>query len=391
MKLVIADDFTGSAELAGIGLRFGLKQEIRRTADLPTHLDLAIWDTDTRARSAVEIEKIMQPFLEKVKSHSMNLYYKKTDSVLRGHVLKELKLLIEYLKIPRILLIPANPSRNRIIRNGIFFINGQPLHKTDFANGFMGNLYDGQVLKILGKSKTVPVNLIKPGDKLPERGIIVGETQTKDDLKFWAKILDTETLPAGGAEFFETLLAMHFKQLVTTNANGKFSLHNKKMFFVLASTSQYSRNFVQQMVNSGWTICFFPKKLSDASAFQTSVLNQWLECAQNTFKKHQRVAIAIGQKVIRDRTVSRKLSRFIAKVVLEIIPTIDPDILLIEGGSTAAAIFNLLNLTRFIPEQELSPGVVQLKSPQLSRNTRLIVKPGSYEWPNVIRQVVINE
>jgi uncharacterized protein YgbK (DUF1537 family) len=54
--------------------------------------------------------------------------------------------------------------------------------------------------------------------------------------------------------------------------------------------------------------------------------------------------------------------------------------LLIEGGSTAAAIINRLKFNRLIPVNQLGPGVIKLKA--IGReNLFLTLKPGSYNWP----------
>ena len=54
--------------------------------------------------------------------------------------------------------------------------------------------------------------------------------------------------------------------------------------------------------------------------------------------------------------------------------------LLIEGGSTARAIFDDMNFTRFFPVQEFSPGVVKMKVKE-KEGIFITVKPGSYAWP----------
>jgi uncharacterized protein YgbK (DUF1537 family) len=54
--------------------------------------------------------------------------------------------------------------------------------------------------------------------------------------------------------------------------------------------------------------------------------------------------------------------------------------LLIEGGSTAAAVINRLGFNRLVPLNQLSPGVIKLKA-DTGDYLFLTLKPGSYNWP----------
>jgi uncharacterized protein YgbK (DUF1537 family) len=51
--------------------------------------------------------------------------------------------------------------------------------------------------------------------------------------------------------------------------------------------------------------------------------------------------------------------------------------LIIEGGSTAYAIFKATGIRTFIPMEELAPGVVRMHTSSMY----VTVKPGSYQWP----------
>jgi len=51
MIAVIADDFTGAAELGGLGLRYGMSVEIETEVTNDCKVDLLIIATDTRSVS----------------------------------------------------------------------------------------------------------------------------------------------------------------------------------------------------------------------------------------------------------------------------------------------------------------------------------------------------
>src|SRR5262245_9406607 len=93
--VVIADDFTGAAELAGISLRFGLTVNVCLHNEISTGADVLIISTDSRSLKKKEALKVTANAIRKVVDLKPDLIYKKIDSVLRGYVLDELKVQME--------------------------------------------------------------------------------------------------------------------------------------------------------------------------------------------------------------------------------------------------------------------------------------------------------
>ena len=90
MIVVIADDFTGAAELAGLGLRYGLRVEMSTVVNQDTDAELLIIATDTRSVSKDEARQEMEKATCEILKLKPELIFKKVDSVLRGHILAEL-------------------------------------------------------------------------------------------------------------------------------------------------------------------------------------------------------------------------------------------------------------------------------------------------------------
>ena len=134
--LVIADDFTGAAEIGGIAHLFGLSVSIMKEwSDTAKHNeDVIIIDTNTRRLDPEEASGKIINILEHVDFSTIDLIYKKVDSVLRGPVESEIKALMSLADKNSAVLIPANPSKNRIIKNGKYFIESIPISQTDFIN-----------------------------------------------------------------------------------------------------------------------------------------------------------------------------------------------------------------------------------------------------------------
>jgi hypothetical protein len=88
-----------------------------------------------------------------------------------------------------------------------------------------------------------------------------------------------------------------------------------------------------------------------------------------------------GLPLIRHRGIPANLAAITAKVVKKIWFRMKPACLLIEGGSTAAQIVRAFAWQNLYPAAEYARGVVGLRIPDDDR-LRLVVKPGSYPWPD---------
>lgn len=204
MIVVIADDITGAAEMGGIALRYGLKSIVANKVTTNANADVLIIYTNTRSLNKEEAVEIMASLTKKANQLGPSFFYKKTDSVLRGHILAEMKAQMQELNFNKGVLVPVNPSLDRIISDGKYFVNGEPIHQTSFSNDPEFPIKSSSVLEILGNEKTA-ANIVTLNEPLPANGISVGEAKTNADVSSWANKVDGKTLAAGGAPF-----SMHY-------------------------------------------------------------------------------------------------------------------------------------------------------------------------------------
>src|SRR5688572_12487306 len=120
MIAVIADDFTGAAELAGIGLRYNLQIQIAMPGVPNDNADLFIVSTDSRSMTKEQAVAIHGKVVKDIMKLNPEFIFKKIDSVLRGHVLDELKIQMAIMERSKALILPANPSLGRSIRDGVY-------------------------------------------------------------------------------------------------------------------------------------------------------------------------------------------------------------------------------------------------------------------------------
>jgi uncharacterized protein YgbK (DUF1537 family) len=387
MIVVLADDLTGAAEMGGIAFRYGLAAEIQTVFNSAANADLIVVDTDTRSCSTKEAAQRVAVVAEQCRQAGVEQVFKKVDSVLRGPVLAELTALLKAWGGNRILLVPANPSLGRTIRQGIYWVDDKSLHQTDFANDPEYPAITSNVKEILfqrsGADIVVqwPVDVLLPGEALPSYGIVIGESTCVEDLVRWTKNLDRGTIPAGAAEFFAAFLALNGYE-PTQKISSEFA-HSDGNLFVCGSTSIASRLFCQQCESSGTPVLRMPVELFDRSFRPTNLIGEWAKAAIQALQNHPQVVVAIDRPLHQISDLPQLLTGHLSTVVECILADYPVNHLFVEGGATAAALVQRLNWKQLRVKQELSPGVVSMQIEGRSRPL-LTMKPGSYSWPTEV-------
>lgn len=383
MITAIADDFTGAAEVGGIGLRYGLDVEIAFSVTRSIEADLRVIATNTRAMSAERATDEIRNILSQLRIDGQH-FFKKTDSVLRGHVVAELEVIRQYFSGQKILLVPCNPSLNRIITDGDYYIEGQPIHTTSYAQEYRHNPDSSEILKLLNTDKK-SISVLKPGESFAASPFVVGEAQTEQQVEKWARrgFMNGRIL-AGGADFFSAFLKTRGyspEEEVWCCRDHPAGL--TPALFVSGSGSYTSRYHIKKALQQGRAVCSMPPALFESSQIDSTLIDRWKKNIIHSLETHRRVIVAINKPLINDPEISTKLLASLSRVTVAVMNDIDIRELFIEGGATAAAIIRQLNFKQFFPVCELASGVIRMKvakHPQL----HLTVKPGSYRWPEEI-------
>ena len=381
MILAVADDISGAAEIAAAGRTFGLTAQVRMKTHGGASSELVVIDTDSRYRTGDPAGDISQALA--YDGSSVEWYYKKVDSVLRGNVFLEINVMMKILNKNRAVLAPANPSKARVISNGQYFIDGRPLHETDFANDPDYPVKSSNVVELLKAPQDFPVHLRtwKTYNSL-EEGIIVAEAQNSNDLTQWAGLLDEHTLAAGGSDFFRAILENKMPaKKVPCYVN--ISAVSGKKLFVCGSSSDNSKKAVAQAGDSGIPVCPMPDALFQEFSLDDTLIRKWAENVLDALSQSDRVITAIPQLTVRDSRLAKNLLMKTAALVRMVLGAAEIHELFIEGGATAEAVLRRLRYKRFDVLAEYAPGVVQMRAPG-QKKLYVTIKPGSYPWPNNI-------
>ncbi len=346
MITVIADDFTGAAELAGISLNFGLKVELFTNIVNHSNADVVIVSTDSRSLIKAEALKKTEEVIKEVLKLQPTVMYKKIDSVLRGYVVDEIKIQMNITGKKKALIIPANPTLGRIIINKEYFINDKKITETNFVNDPEFPVTSSFVKQMLNNE----VEIVEVEDELKPDTINVAATKTVNDIINWSSKNLNEIVVAGAGDFYTALLQKQFEKVACVE-----EALETPILFVSGTSFEASKNILSALKQNADTIedidnYFYLIKISKEK-FVLEIKNNLFDITALQLRE----AMAI--------VTSKLISEYKIKE------------LFIEGGSTAASVLKELKINKLIPVNEIERGVVRMKADKLF----ITVKPGSYK------------
>jgi uncharacterized protein YgbK (DUF1537 family) len=378
--IVIADDFSGAAELAGSALRLGLSAEVHLGELGPRECDVVAVDSASRSLSPALAAAEVTRLTESARRHGAGLLFKKVDSALRGPVLAEILAMRAAGRFERCLLVCGNPRKRRLVVDGRILIDGTPLHETAFEHDPEHPCRTSDVVELLtnGVEKKPAdslyqehhdVRVIAPTDPIDAR-VSVGNVASADDLWEYAErwfSLRQEILAVGAAEFFEAVLERTLR-----SRRGALKDSSDLKPAPVASDSILLISGTHSSGARGW-----PTTRLDASILTSQVARDVCQ----SLRSHGRCAIFASD--LTEGSPAERL-QFVREVAVDILAVCRPDQVWIEGGGTASAILRDLGHERLVAVGNAGDGVVALRAVDEDSPTYL-VKPGSYPWPGLER------
>lgn len=357
--IVIADDITGAAEIAGIA--FSLGQEVRLVMGSlhPTlkkeKEDVIVIATDTRSMSESEAVAETCRIATPLSFGGGEALFKKTDSALRGHVVAELTALMQATGYHRAVYLPANPSKERIIRHGIYYIKGVPIHETDFS-------FDPEF----------PAKTSVLRERFPDaeaKGIIMPDAVSEDDIRrVIATYNDGKTIFAGAADLFRASLSPSKKKKEATASKPS----GERRLILCGSTQS-------KALNLGIPVAPMPREVYDGKQgadYWYTQLSTAIHQQEST-EDEGSLILTIPHTHRTGKEAAVHLRTVMAEITKRLVSERQPNHLIIEGGATAWATLQALGWNEFQIERQIAPGVVQMSA---TNGTLVTLKPGSYPW-----------
>lgn len=390
---VVADDLTGAAEIGGVALRLGFRADIIMDSSglADSNADLLCWDTDSRSRPAEEAARRAAQAARHLTDAGCKWLYKKVDSVLRGNVIQELEAILIELDLRRAMLGPANPSLGRVIRDGHYFVRGEPIHQTEFVRDPHHPRLSSRAIDLVASPGRFTLHLCPCRAKLPPSGISLLEVSSSPDVHAWADCWRPDILAAGGAEFFAAWLTRCARQRFIDPHSEAVRVPSEPLppeiqeLFICGTTSESCREFIRLQQQSGTPVFGLPKEIAQGASFTPDMMTELATRATDALRKHPRIILWVGLPLIREPVLARQLTPLLLRVATEVLARANPNRIYVEGGATAVELVRRMGWSRLPVVLELSQGVTMLGVPG-NKSLRIIIKPGTYLWPATIRQ-----
>ena len=214
--LIVADDLTGAIDTGVQFSRAAVSTLVTTTGESanagPTVLAV---DIESRHLTSAQSADRVTRCVESARQAGFQLFYKKTDSTLRGNVGAELAALLRAAGGQRVYFAPALPAAGRVTRGGIQLVHGVPVQRSAYSRDTADPVREASVGAIIRSQTDIPVISIPrgadPGPILAERSgpsIVVFDAETDDDLAQIAgrlAALPPPLLLAGSAGFASVL------------------------------------------------------------------------------------------------------------------------------------------------------------------------------------------
>ncbi len=378
MVIVIADDITGGAEIAGIAHRYGLRtvmtiDRMPQDYDEGKEYDVVVIATDARSYRADVAAEITAEAVRSVCRKVTDLangshLFRKTDSALRGNVKEELDAIIHNSPYDYVRYMPANPSKGRIIADGVYYIRddkkagrtGTPISETSFR-------YDPEFPALSSSME----------ERFP--GLPYANATTKEEVdNVVREALENEkrVLLAGAADLFCSMIERIYGFAPQQPREFEGLPEKCAMLVVCGSTLSRAIDLGLAVETMPYDV-FYEEK--EPKEWTENIAARYLREAERIEQPRHGTVMTIGDKPVRKgHEAAVFLRNAMAEVCCGLIRKATPDEMVIEGGATAFAILKRMPWHTFYVTDEVAPGVVRMAAE--GGKMCVTLKPGSYEW-----------
>ncbi|MFD1771992.1 four-carbon acid sugar kinase family protein [Sphingobacterium suaedae] len=358
--LVIADDLTGAAEIGGVALRYGLSAQIVHSVTEPITTDILIVNTNSRS---MKIDRALSHLASVLPSQSIvdwSWIYLKFDSALRGHMREEIPFYKTAFCAQQVFFCPVNPKMGRLIRNGVYVVQGVPIAETDFKHDPEFPVRESDILQIMGPENWA----LQTEPKLipDDRFFLIPAVAEGETLDRWADCLPKNALFAGAAAFFEALLRNRLEHGELLDS--RIDAVQGQQLYICGSKHESSLRRLRELAPE--EIVYWQKAGGEWHVAQE---------LEQALRKKERVVFAVATDTDSEARVIRKSMATSIAMLNEQYALQE---LVIEGGATARAVLKALQIDALRPIQEKGAGVITCAVPDTEIYVTL--KPGSYPW-----------
>ncbi|MDD2957222.1 MAG: four-carbon acid sugar kinase family protein [Lachnospiraceae bacterium] len=396
--LIIADDFTGALDT---GIQFAKKGietqvftgEVLQAESISETARVLVVDSETRPMTKEAAHGVVAGIVGQAAALKIPVIYKKTDSALRGNVGSELEAVLDGTGEHEIFFIPAFPDVGRVTRNGIHYIDGEPLEKSSFGQDPFDPMRSSEVVEILKEKASCSVVSIDVEQKIPElcaeKTILVFDASTNNDILARAGELKEKNklhLLAGCAGF-----ASFLPKLLHLEGTETEKPRRTECFYVACgSLNAITQAQVEYAYAHGFhRINLWPEQKLCPEYYETEDGKQFLAelkriCLQekkvivDTFDLpgRENTAQYAGKHQIQDIRFS--ISACHGRIVRDLLEDSSEFTVLMTGGDTLMGFMKQIGVNQIYPVEELAQGTVLSLLKWKGRTLQVISKSGGF-------------
>lgn len=409
--IIVADDLTGAID-TGIqfeknGYRTLVTTEPLALSDcIDPAIRVLVVSTTSRHLPAKDAYMRVYNAVAAAKSWGVHLFYKKTDSALRGNIGAELTAMMKASGYRQLVFAPALPELQRTVRNGIIYIDNRPLSQSAYRNDPLSPVISDYVPKIIAQQTDVPAHLCSPeqlAEHHAEECILLMDAQTDGELREIVQAVRDNNMSvafAGCAGLAAALPAL-------LPAPGIISRRQlapaDRLLFVCGSINEASMEQVRKAEAAGVPLIrlcpeqylapdflqseAFRKLIHDLRIYMDQAGVAVLYTAKSSVQAAEAVTVAKRRNVDMEG-LHLKIADRIGETVAEILNQVPVSAATVFGGDTLLGILKHTGCSNVSPEAELLPGVVQTRTKLNGRDMVLISKSGGFGSGDTIMKVM---
>ncbi|ERJ76068.1 four-carbon acid sugar kinase family protein [Streptococcus sobrinus] len=393
--LVLADDFTGAldtgVQFSNLGVETLVTTQVQlEQVKIPLNLEVLVVDTETRHVSDTAAYYLIHKLVEFAHRKNIPNIYKKVDSALRGNVPSEIKALVDASASNHVAFLPAFPEMNRVVRDGILYIDGLPVSESIFSEDPYEPVKESNILTRLKGEAGLDGILVKQGDEFAAQDPFhIFDAETDQDLKAIGMVLKEKGLllvTVGCAGFAKILSHLLFKPTVSAR-----SIRLKSLVVICGSVNEVTKNQVdyaqkqgalrvslnsQQLFNKGyWTSQEGKNILSD---ILTKPGNQLLifETFSEEISQEIKELVRLGK--LNSEQIRLDIGQTLGDLTQQILTQAPDRTLLLTGGDTLFQTMGVLKITDVKPIVEYEPGIVFSEIVWQGQPYQVLTKSGGF-------------
>ncbi|MBS1181093.1 MAG: ygbK [Proteobacteria bacterium] len=373
---IIADDYTGAGD-AGIHFaRFGRKIELLLHMDALSrqrrdNTDIAL-TSETRFMEPAEAAAVVLDMVRQCRAAGYGRIFKKIDSTMRGNPGSEIEAVLKGTGLAAALICTAMPKTGRTCVDGVIYLDGVPLHRSEIGNDPFHPLASSSVADLLRLQTDLPIGFLTLKEievdeaalrltilAMLERGVrlIVADAVEERHLTALARQLSAgDLLPVGAGGFAEALARLGAAEGQSAGEKRKVALH-RPIVSVVGSLTEVSRRQVAHADKSG----LFQTIDIRADAAVADIRNACEARLRDPGRTQPNILLRVvngerPEKITREggERVAEKLGYATASVC-SMVPC---RTIVSTGGSTSMAVAEALGIESVDLIDEILPGIV---------------------------------